>query len=817
MDSLRERPVLRLGAVVMGLCLGLWLKQGLTGASLATEQGAPRPRVLVDEPSTATPLPWMYLPLVLRNYPEGHVTLTEVMPIAGASGGEWVELQNLGPGSASLSGWELTDEDGSAYVFPSSMPRVPSGATILLLLDGRGESANDYDLSDNLIVVHSPAGLVDILEDEGDQCALYRGSARAWESLVSFVAWGDTAGPDDDLADLAGEWPADSFAGPTEAVPGAVTLGAGGSVGLYPAYDCDGPACWEVYQAGETSPGAANAGPAPVAVTPPDGLVTPDTEVAFAWFEVPDADGYRLQVDDDPAYASPAVDTQVSELAYVANLAPGTYAWRVSAYRGIWTSAWSTAHTLTVVAMPAESTWLAHEEGGPELTQLRSADLGVVPLKQHKDTQMLCLEGCLERGTRAWDIEHTQWGRHDEWYCTRASIAMVARFFGGNLSQDYISYYAFGEGDPENDLGHGLGLWPGNEPSPRGVHQNVLQWAMGDRAVTTIAPAALTMDQVRGFIDARRPLVVVAGGASLHTCVIDGYTVGSFFGAPFSFVHWIDPWTQAESWRAFGSLVLVRVHVPAADSVGRSDPDDDGDASLDARDDSDGDGMVDLDERLRFHTNVGLRDTDNDCIEDKNDVRDYCFDFAGRYSKRPGDYPGGDGLRKEVDPDHDGRAVTGRMDGDEDANRNGHSCDRWGRCDGADTSNFNPDDDESAPVWCHTRTPTATRTNTPRPTNTSLPTNTTRPSPTAETTETASVTATGTCTKTPTRTATGTRTRTLTPTPKPSRIFEDGCCQLPSGCISGYLDVMACYEAQGQWFAGYVCLNFICQPPQPPH
>jgi len=104
----------------------------------------------------------------------------------------------------------------------------------------------------------------------------------------------------------------------------------------------------------------------------------------------------------------------------------------------------------------------------------------------------------------------------------------------------------------------------------------------------------------------------------------------------------------------------------------------DGDGTPDTKDNSDADGMVDFDERERFKTSPTNPDTDNDCVADKNDVRGYVFDLTGRYSKRKGDLSGADALRKELDPDNDN---GGRIDGDEDANRNGHTCDKLGRCD----------------------------------------------------------------------------------------------------------------------------------------
>ena len=785
--------------VVLGLAL--WLMVGWGGASPAPSESvvldsapplrpASAPGALLD-PTIPTLL---HLPLVLKECPpQGKVVINEVLPIAGASGGEWVELHNLGPHPTTLDLYELTDEDGNVYVIPRALPDMPPGAFLVVYFDGTGSGYDDYDFSDNLATLHSPPGVVDIFEDDSDQCALYRASVRSLYTIVDFVAWGNLPGADDDVAAEAGLWIDESFTGPTEVSPGGVALAEDGSVGLYTAIDCDAPACWRTYLAAETTPGEANGGTAPRLVSPPDNTTMPNTEISFAWFGVAEALTYTLQVDDDPGFGSPAVDVQVTEMDYLSDaLGEGTHTWRVRAHTGDWSSDWSATRTFTIIDVPLQ---VGTELRASQQVSITTHDLGVTSLKQHKDTGMLCLDGCPETGGSRWDAEHTAWNLHDQWYCTRASIATVARYFGGNLSQDHISWYAFGQGDPENDLGHGRGLWPGNENTPGAVHNDVLQWAMSNQAITTIPPATLTMAQLKGFIDANRPLVVVQPNP-LHTCVIDGYTIITVGHTVFNFVHWIDPWPPRESLRAFTNN-LSRVHVPAANSVGRDDPDEDGDGRPDTTDDSDGDGMVDFDERHRFPTFHNNADSDNDCVRDKADVRGYVFDLLGNYDKRSADMPGGDDLRKEIDPENDHDRPGGRCDGDEDANRNGKTCDKQGRCDGTDTSNFNGRDDRRAPAWCHTPTPTHRSTFTPRPTSTSRPTETPGKTKTPTKTSTATVTKTVTGTRTPTTTATVTPTRT----PKPGWAW--GCCDFPDGgCISGYLFFEECFNMGGHWHSG---------------
>ncbi len=66
--------------------------------------------------------------------------------------------------------------------------------------------------------------------------------------------------------------------------------------------------------------------------------------------------------------------------------------------------------------------------------------------------------------------------------------------------------------------------------------------------------------------------------------------------------------------------------------------------------DTDGDGLCDFDEFLRFHTDEDDSDSEGDGIEDKMEVYSYVFG-TGRFPRKPD--ADGDGLRAELDPDSD--------------------------------------------------------------------------------------------------------------------------------------------------------------------
>jgi len=240
---------------------------------------------------------------------------------------------------------------------------------------------------------------------------------------------------------------------------------------------------------------------------------------------------------------------------------------------------------------------------------------------------------------------------HDDMYCTRAAISMIVDYFGGSLSQDRISYYHYGGGDPEDDLGHGKGLWPCQSGS-WSTGDCVFGWALNGSAPTSIRGKP-TFTQTRNWIDASRPILIVENNDQ-HSVVMDGYDTNG------NLAHRVDPWTATASWVSWSSWNVSEYHVPPAGASVRSD-----EASLSQ--DSDGDGIVNWDETTRLHTDPNKADTDGDWVHDKQDIREYVFDAAGSYSKRSADTDG-DSQRKEVDADNDN---DGTPDGCEDTNGNG--------------------------------------------------------------------------------------------------------------------------------------------------
>jgi hypothetical protein len=296
---------------------------------------------------------------------------------------------------------------------------------------------------------------------------------------------------------------------------------------------------------------------------------------------------------------------------------------------------------------------------------MTSRDLGITPKLERKDTRMLCLEGCPLAGPDAWDIEHADRSAHDSDRCLRAGISMIVAYYGGNLSEDRLSYYAYAEYPkdelPEHDLGHGKGL--------RNISaKDLLEWALiGSNVVRlTGKPDFVTIEY---YIDSNHPILRDHGESHMIT-VIDGYDEEG------QMVHVIDPLTGTESKIQYEDLDVFVVWVPLGDNItARSD-------EPTIWMDSDGDGIVDFDEINRFHTDPLNPDTDGDGIDDKTEIRSYTFLIDDSFDSLDVRKPDadGDGLRAELDPDSDN---DGFADGLEDLNHNG-------KIDPGETDPFDP-------------------------------------------------------------------------------------------------------------------------------
>ena len=632
------------------------------------------------------------------------ISINEVMFEPALGGYEWVELKNGGGSPVHLAGYRLTDEDGNWYRIPAALPPVPAGAFVVVVFDGQGSGADDLNFGDNVATLHSPAGLTNIFEDGADQVALYRAGYSVYlplvlsssggsptpvdgiptSNVVSFVAWGGDPGSDAIGAVTAGVWGEGLYKDlrqigdetPQPVYPGH-------SLGLLPSgASRSSPDGWVHYQEAEVTQGADNPVPGMSGFDPASGATIDSATFAIGWPLIEGTTAYHFQMDNNSDFSSPEYDAMLDSPAFVpvSPVPEGKYYWRVAVIQDALTGSWSASAEINSLAFPSTA-----GSAAPQAVAATKV-LGIQWQLQRKDTRMVCQAGDNETAdvgnaqtkNAPWDAPHPTTGGpkpHGDTYCERASISMLASYYGGHLSQDRIAYEDY-KGETVDQLGH---TKAGNNT----YIDDQLTWA---RITYDKVRSKPTFAQVKSWIDNSRPLITLRPG---HFRVVDGYRESLSGGVTVQQVHLLDPWNNAR-WENWSDDLTTTVWVGPSGPGGApnvlSDEDEDGDGVRDTMDDSDGDGLVDFDERHRFGTTWDNPDTDGDGVPDKADMRGYVFDNAGRYSTTYKADFDGDGLRKERDPDNDRKLNNGSKDGCEDANHNG-------KLDAGETSNFNSADD----------------------------------------------------------------------------------------------------------------------------
>lgn len=625
---------------------------------------------------------------------DAKILINEVMFNPSAGNSEWVELKNIGPGALDISGYSLTDEDDNWYEIPDGLPPVPEGAFVVMFLDGLGASEDDYNFDDNVAFLHSQPGLVDFFEDDADQASVYKSPIKLFlpiimksggalfsqntlhqtplslpfaDNIVAFVSWGAPPLEDATNAENSGIWNRSWF------VSLSVGLGVdnpietqGISIGLLPNSDQGFLDNWSVYQSVEVTAGSDNVTPIISWYYPADGAMVDGGTFSIIWNSIDNASNYHFQLDDNVDFSSPLFDNFLTEPSYISptTLTDGIYYWHVQVIVSEVMSAWSSVHNVETIDINAiSSASISSEALMPITWQL-----------QHKDTNMLCLDGDREDGANAWDSEHENRGTHGNMYCARATMAMMASYYESDLSQDRISFEIFKAGDPEGDLGHNIGV------SAEKIDQ-IINWSLG--LTVPRQTGKPTFDEIKAWIGNNQPIYSVIPG---HARLINGYKEINLGLFSLKFIHLLDPWDR-EKWVSYSSDDIIMYWVGPSGPLGAPDKfregDFDSDGVIDTIDDYDGDGIVDFDELFRFNTEPLNPDSDGDGVNDKQDIREYVFDKDGRYEYRSPYFGVVDTDRKELDWDNDD---GGSSDGCEDSNHNGIR-------DVGETNNFNSQDD----------------------------------------------------------------------------------------------------------------------------
>lgn len=634
------------------------------------------------------------------------VAVNEVLYIPGTGGSrfeahehEWVEIFNLGPGSVDLTGWTISNRLGGADItLPSWV--LPGGSYLTVHLES-GADDNDFDDLDGHYYTGSPTELFD---DDEDECALYSGVPGPG-TIIDFVSWSNKGSYAPDVAHnsavAAGIWAFGDFVD-TGTLEPADTLAR-----YFDGHDRNLSDDWRILEWSVYAHRLAFHPENPIQLSPKNRSIADDSAPTFVWSDFADADSYELQVDDDVDFSSPAIDlTGLSDPQYDSSPLPnGVYFYRVRAVVDGTPTHWA-------------AEWMVVVDPSIPTTGRSSGAAACSHVYQHKDTKLLCIwedqwkkisgawtlsrerrGGCVENGAHAWDVPHPNAAPpgcpHCNQYCARASIAMLNAKYGGDLSQDRISYEIFKglRDEPEGDLGHHCGVLPTGGAQVLSAQQ-ALSWALNGAAIAV--DNTPTFAEIKGWVDTRGCFMVYLPA---HFVVIDDYLESSGGGFNIQIVYTEDPWNGPHYRYVYewvnpvtADPVWGRRHTRAKFTIAFIQPA----AGVTARPqeaavttDSDGDGVMDFDEKnpRTFHSSSTDVDTDDDQVNDKNDIRNYTFHdmhHAGHDNDALtfSDFDDDD-LRSENDCDSDGKdGVNGNgdFDGGEDINGDGHNPDAGETC-----------------------------------------------------------------------------------------------------------------------------------------
>ncbi len=553
---------------------------------------------------------WYTIPVALPAVPSGAFVVV-VFDGAGSGTddydfGDKVATLHTGPGLENILGrtsgqCALYDSSpfklflpGILNSFQGTALSIPSVSADFLFspipsLDAWGEVPKD------LAAKASKAGIWSKRWFKSPGQVLGAGLSSVGPAVLAFVAWGGAPGDRAANASHAGIWSPRWYKSLVRGLGvGDPSTTPNETIGVLPGSLTGYPDDWTLYQPGEVTKGSENPIPGISFYYPLYGATMEDIAFSIGWSPVRKATGYKFQMATNNTFTSLVVNTTLVEAVYIptTKVTPGTYYWRVKVLLAGRESPWSNGFQIKSETLPVS---------------LADGPLGAPTLKkyvtpriawqlQRKDTTMLCLDGCPLTGNEAWNSPHTIRGTHGNNYCFRAAMSMLISYYGGDVSQDRLSYQLFRSETPEEELGHDLPppTWEGMTAA--------LSWALG--VDVPLQGGKPTFAQIKSWVDANQPSITIVqnpDGQSSHARVMDGYfEVGSH-----QKIHLLDPWTRDTGagkdmgWVNYADDNIIYYYVGPAGPGGAPN------VKLDEEElwkDSDRDGINDFDEIKRFKT-----------------------------------------------------------------------------------------------------------------------------------------------------------------------------------------------------------------------
>ena len=183
-----SRIALALAVAVIGLAANAQPSRAATQAPAAVGASLPKIRIADTLTNPASGPEWVelsvdeslthrtFLPVIMRPLPPPPTFEVGTPPIpAGATG-------------LSIGGWELSNDAGVNYVVPAALPPLPVGTHVRIVFDGAGATADDYDLSDGLITLHSLTGMLNVFDNSNSQVSIYSSSDHTSATLRAHLA-----------------------------------------------------------------------------------------------------------------------------------------------------------------------------------------------------------------------------------------------------------------------------------------------------------------------------------------------------------------------------------------------------------------------------------------------------------------------------------------------------------------------------------------------------------------------------------------------------------------------------------------------------
>ena len=233
---------------------------------------------------------------------------------------------------------------------------------------------------------------------------------------------------------------------------------------------------------------------------------------------------------------------------------------------------------------------------------------------------MACTGGCpqFDEAGHTWVRDHETYSgscEHCKYYCTRAAVQMMNRFYKGTITQDEVSYHCRAEFGPKNDLGHGKFLRPMGASTP-------LAWALNVDAAD-IRSEKGTWTAVANSVASYRPVLVSipnvpvppGGDITSHACVVCGVRVRNGNKE----VRLCDPAKTGARWERWAPLHVTDLQILPRQSIEALE----GNELIREGTNSDSDWLIDFDELNRFQhlgLNIKKEDSDNDGVHDHGEV-----------------------------------------------------------------------------------------------------------------------------------------------------------------------------------------------------